>query len=253
MKEQLLLKIVKYLIKDSNNKIEIPESYQELKKTYKLLVNLRIPKPIDDEVLKLEDKYLNLELKDKRITDVNDLKEIEPNIVLWQGDITTLKCDIIVNAGNNGGLGCFNPSHICIDNTIHTNAGMRLRLECNNILKGNVIKTGDFIICNGYNLHCRKVITTVGPKIGFKITKKDEKDLSNCYKKVLEYAIRNNFNSIAFPCISTGLFGYPISKAKVIAYNSVKAILKKYGTNIKVIFNVYSEADLHEYRELFKN
>ena len=253
MKKQLLSKIIAYLIKENNYDLEIPNSYEELKKIYKALVNTRIPKSIDEEILKLEDEYLSLELNDKVITNVEDLKEIEPNIILWQGDITTLKCDLIVNAGNNGGLGCFNPSHICIDNVIHTNAGMRLRLECNDILKGREIDTGDFIVCNAYNLPCKKVITTVGPQIVNVITKKDEEDLSNCYKKTLEYAIQNNFKSIAFPSISTGLFGYPISKTKFIAYNSVNEILNKYNTDIKVIFNVYSESDYNEYKELFKD
>lgn len=253
MKEKLLLKIIDYLIKESNYELQLPNSYEELKKIYKALVNLRPPKPINEEILKLEDEYLSIELKDKKVTDIIDLEEIEPNIILWLGDITTLKCDLIVNAGNNEGLGCFNPSHICIDNVIHTNTGMRLRLECNDILKGSEIKTGNFIVCNAYNLPCKKVITTVGPQIINEVTKKDEKDLSDCYKKTLEYAIQNNFKSISFPCISTGLFGYPIEKAKVVAYNSVKEVLNKYNTNIKVIFNVYSESDYNEYRKLFKD
>lgn len=253
MKEQLLSKIIAYLIKESNYDLEISNSYEELKKIYKALVNTRIPKSIDEKILEIEDEYLSLELKDKVITDIEDLKEIESNIILWQGDITTLKCDLIVNAGNNEGLGCFNPSHICIDNAIHTNAGIRLRLECNDILKGKEIDTGNFIVCNAYNLPCKKVITTVGPQIVNVVTKKDEEDLSNCYKKTLEYAIRNNFKSIAFPSISTGLFGYPISKAKTVAYNTVKEVLNKYNTDIKVIFNVYSESDYNEYKELFKD
>ena len=108
-------------------------------------------------------------------------------------------------------------------------------------------------MCNAYNLPSKKVITTVGPQVLGNITRQNEKDLENCYKNVLEYAIKNNYESIAFPCISTGLFGYPISKSKVIAYNSVKEVLKKYKANIEVIFNVYSESDYNEYRELFKN
>ncbi len=253
MKEELLLKIIKYLISENNYDVEIPSTYEELKKLYKTLVNIRLPKPLSKDILTLEDKYLKLELQDKKITDVNNLKEIEKNIILWRGDITTLKCDVIVNAGNNDGLGCFNPSHICIDNVIHTNAGMRLRLECNDILKGKEIPTGDYIVCNAYNLPSKKVITTVGPQVFYKVTEKNELDLSNCYKKTLEYAIKNGFKSIAFPSISTGLFGYPIEKAKLIAYNSVKEVLSKYDTNIKVIFNVFSESDYNEYKSLFKN
>lgn len=252
-KEQLLLEIIKYLIKEHNFDIEIPNAYEELKKLYKALVNIRMPDPISEEILNLEDEYLCLELKGKKIVDVNTLKELEENIILWQGDITTLKCDVIVDAGNNQGLGCFNPSHICIDNVIHTNAGIRLRLECNNILKGKALLNGEIIVCDAYNLPSKKVITTVGPEVGKKITKQNEEDLSNCYKNALEFAIKSGYQSIAFPSISTGLFGYPINEAKVIAYNSVKEILSKYDTNIKVVFNVYSEEDFHEYKKLFKD
>ena len=253
MKEKLLKDIVRYLIEESNYNFKIPNSYDELKKLYKVLVNIRMPKEIDEEILKKEDEYLKIELNDKKITDVKELKEIENNIILWKGDITTLKIDVIVNAGNNDGLGCFNPSHVCIDNVIHTNAGMRLRMECNEILKGRKIKNGDIIVCDGYNLPCDKVITTVGPRIHKNVTKKDEIDLSNCYKNALEYAIKNNYKQIAFPSISTGLFSYPIKEAKVIAYNSVKEILKKYNTDIKIVFNVYSESDYNEYKQLFEN
>ena len=253
MKEKLLKQIVAYLLNEGNYNLKIPNTYEELKKFYKALVNLRLPNKISADILKLEDEYLKLDLKDKKITDVNNLEEIEKNIILWQGDITTLKCYAIVNAGNNEGLGCFNPNHICIDNIIHTNSGMRLRLECNEILKGKKIQNGNYIVCNAYNLPCEKVITTVGPQIINEVKEQDEIELSNCYKNSLEYAIRNNYDSIAFPAISTGLFAYPVDKAKNVAYNSVKDVLKKYNTNIKVIFNVYSEDDYNEYRKLFKD
>lgn len=252
-KEELLLKIIEYLIQENNYDVKVPNSYESLKKLYKTLVNIRLPKPINEEILKLEDEYLSLELKDKKIVEASSLSEIEDNLILWQGDITILKCDVIVNAGNKDGLGCFNPSHVCVDNVIHTNAGMRLRLECNEILKGKELFAGEIIICNAYNLPSKKVITTVGPEILNEVTKQNELDLSNCYKNSLEYAIKNGYNSIAFPSISTGLFGYPINKAKIVAYNSVKEVLSKYKTNIKIIFNVFSESDYNEYRKLFKN
>lgn len=253
MKEKLLLEIVSYLVNENNYKVDIPNSYDEIKRLYKALVNIRTPNPIEEEILKLEDQYLQLELKDKSITEVDKLEEIESNIILWRGDITTLKCDVIVNAGNSQGLGCFNPDHVCIDNVIHTNSGMRLRLECNDILKGGIINNGDFIVCDAYNLPSKKVITTVGPQVIDKVTAQNEKDLANCYKNALEYAILNDFKSIAFPCISTGLFGYPINKAKIVAYNSIKEVLMQYNTNIKVIFNVFGESDYNEYKRMLKN
>ena len=252
-KEKLLLKIIEYLIQENNYDIEIPYSYESVKKLYKTLVNIIFPKPINEEILKLEDEYLSLELKDKKIVEASSLSEIEDNLILWQGDITILKCDVIVNAGNKDGLGCFNPSHVCVDNVIHTNAGMRLRLECNEILKGKELSAGEIIICNAYNLPSKKIITTVGPQVLYEVTSQNELDLANCYKNSLEYAIKNGYNSIAFPSISTGLFGYSINKAKIVAYNSVKEVLSKYKTNIKIIFNVFSESDYNEYRKLFKN
>ncbi|MDO5556938.1 MAG: macro domain-containing protein [Clostridia bacterium] len=253
MKEKLLRKIIKCLLDEQKYSIDVPNDYEILKRLYKSLVNIRQPKEISNEVLRTEDEYLQLELCDKIITDVDKLEYIEPNMILWQGDITTLKCDVIVNAGNNDGLGCFNPNHICIDNVIHTNAGMRLRLECNNILNGNKLNNGEIIVCNGYNLPCKKIITTVGPQVINEVTEEDEYELSKCYKNALEYAIKNNYKSIAFPSISTGLFSFPINKAKVIAYNSVREILNKYNSDIKVIFNVYSESDYNEYKKLFES
>lgn len=253
MKKEKLFEIVKLLLSESDYLVEIPHSYEDLKMLFKTLVNIREPSSISEDLLHLEDEYLKLELNDKEIVDVGTLEEIEDHIILWQGDITTLKCYAIVNAGNHQGLGCFNPNHLCIDNVIHTNAGMRLRLECNDILQGRELLNGEFIVCHAYNLPCEKVITTVGPQVFEEVTKQNEADLSNCYKNALEYAIRNKYPSIAFPSISTGLFGYPICEAKVIAYRSVKEVLNKYHSDIKVIFNVYSEEDYHEYQKLFKN
>lgn len=253
MKKELLLKIVNYLLEEINAKIELPTSYQDLKKLYKTLVNMRSPKEIDENILIAEDNYLELEKQEKQITDVEKLKEVEKNIILWQGDITTIKADAIVNAGNKDGLGCFNPTHLCIDNIIHTNAGMRLRLEYNNHLQGRKIKTGDFIVCDAYPLPSKKVITTVGPQIEKELTEKNQQDLAACYKNTLEYAIKNNLTSIVYPSISTGLFSYPIKEAKLIAYNTVKEVLSKYNTNIKVVFNVYSKEDYDEYQSLWSN
>lgn len=253
MKEQLVKELINYFIKENEiyKNLAIPDNYQEQRTLLRGLINMRMPIPISNTIMDKEDKLLQLELKEKGITSIESLKELEKNIYLWQGDITTLNADIIVNAGNNDGLGCFNPTHHCIDNTIHTFAGIRLRLECNDILKGKEINTGDIIVCDSYNLPCKKVITTVGPQIFRKITRNDEEKLSNCYKKSLEYAINNGYKSIAFPSISTGLFGYPISKAKLVAYKTVKEYTDKY--DIRVIFDVFSKEDYDEYQELFKS
>ena len=253
MKEELIDKLLNYFIDENKeySNIDIPNNVEDKRQILRGLINLREPIEIDESILKLEDKLLQIELNEKGIVDVLELPEIEKNISLYLGDITTLKAEAIVNAGNNYGLGCFNPTHKCIDNTIHTYSGIRLRLECNDKLKGKTLTNGDILVCNGYNLPSKYVITTVGPEIREQITKQDEIDLSNCYKNALKYAIDNNFKSIVFPSISTGLFGYPISKAKLIAYNSVKELLK--DNDIKVIFNVYSKEDYDEYQKLWNN
>lgn len=253
MKEQLVDKLLDYFLSENEEykNIDIPSSYVEKRKLLRGLINLRGPEYLDSSILELEDKLLKLELKEKGITAIETLNEIDKNIILWLGDITTINADVIVNAGNNNGLGCFNPTHLCIDNTIHTFAGIRLRLECDRILQGNQIESGDIIVCDSYNLPCQKIITTVGPQIINQVREYDEKTLANCYKNSLIYACDNGYKSICFPSISTGIFGYPISKAKYIAYNTVKEFLKKH--DIKVIFNVYSKEDYNEYRELFQS
>jgi O-acetyl-ADP-ribose deacetylase (regulator of RNase III) len=253
MKEKLVDDLLKYFINENEEyyNIDIPNTYLEKRNLLRGLINLRDPKVLDESILKLEDELLNIELNEKGIVDVLELPEDEENISLYLGDITTLKADSIVNAGNSYGLGCFYPNHNCIDNTIHTFSGIRLRLECNEKLKGKILNNGDILVCNGYNLPSKYVITTVGPQIYETINKKDELDLRKCYENSLKYAIKNNFKSIVFPSISTGVFGYPISKAKIIAYNTVKEVLK--DNKIKVIFNVYSKEDYDEYKSLFKN
>ena len=253
MKEEIIEQLLNYFISENEeySNIDIPKSLNSKRDLLRGLINLREPKEINDEILKLEDELLQIELKDKGIVEVLNLEKMDENISLYLGDITTLKADAIVNAGNSYGLGCFNPNHRCIDNTIHTFAGIRLRLECNEKLQGNNLNNGDILVCNGYNLPSKYVITTVGPEIRGNIMKQDEIDLSNCYKNSLEFALNHNLKSIVFPSISTGLFSFPISRAKVIAYNTVKEILK--DNDIKVIFNVYSKDDYDEYRILFKN
>lgn len=253
MKEKIVRELIDYFISENKEyqNIVIPNTYKEQRTLLRGLINMRLPLSIPTEILNKEDKLLQLELQEKGITDIKDLKEIDKNIYLWLGDITTLKVDLIVNAGNNDGLGCFNPTHHCIDNTIHTFSGIRLRLECNDILKGKKLSNANIIVCNGYNLPCKKVITTVGPQIFNDITTQDEEDLENCYRNSLQYAIKNGYKSIAFPSISTGLFGYPVCEAKVIAYKVVKEFTS--NNDIKVIFNVFSKEDYDEYSKLFKN
>lgn len=252
MKEELITKLLDYFMseKPEYSKINIPDSIDEKRNLLRGLINLREPELISDDILKLEDALLEIELWEKGIVSTLDLEEVEKNISLYFGDITTLKADCIVNSGNNVGLGCFIPTHRCIDNAIHTYAGIRLRLECNKKLKGKLLNTGDILVCKGYNLPCNHIITVVGPQIKRDVTEANKRELKMCYEKALKYAISHHCKSIVFPCISTGIYGYPIKQAKHIAYNTVKEVVKR--KKLKVIFCVYSKEDYNEYLELFK-
>lgn len=167
--------LIDYLLKERKSEYDFSSlSLDDKKFLYKSLVNTRLPEKISNEYLSIQDEYLKELLSEKGIVDINSLEELEPNMYLYLGDITRINSDLIVNAGNNEGLGCFNPRHNCIDNAIHTSAGLQLRNECNDILKGNLIETGEIIVCDSYNLPCKKVITTVGPQVSGVPTKEDE-------------------------------------------------------------------------------
>ena len=252
MKEEIINQLLDFFIKENQeySKIIIPNEVEQKRQLLRSLINLREPEPIPKEILKLEDRLLEIELWEKGIVSVMDIPEQEKNISVYFGDITTLKADGIVNAGNSIGLGCFNPTHRCIDNTIHTYAGIRLRLECQKKLQGKTLKRGDILVCKGYNLPCKHIITTVGPEIRREVSIQDEKDLKRCYENALEYAIKHHWKSIVFPCISTGLYGYPIQKAKYIAYHTIKKMIK--NKKIKVVFDVYSKEDYEEYKQLIE-
>ena len=251
MKEETIDKLLEYFLKEHEeySKIIIPNNIEEKRNLLRGIINLRDPNPVPRKILELEDHLLEIELWEKGIVSALDMKEVEKNISIYFGDITTIKADGIVDAGNERGLGCFIPSHHCIDNTIHTSAGIRLRLECSKRLKGKKLKNGDIIVCKGYNLPCKYVITTLGPKVIRNVTIENERDLRKCYENALNYAIKHHWKTIVFPCISTGVFGYPIEKAKLIATHTVKSFLK--SNDIKVIFNVYSNEDYEQYIELF--
>ncbi|MBQ6269149.1 MAG: macro domain-containing protein, partial [Bacteroidetes bacterium] len=148
------------LLKEDNNlsNIEIPELLEEKKDLYRALRNIRNPKPISIEYLKIQDEYLQNEINEKGVIDEKTIPFEKDIISIWQGDITTLKCDVIVNACNEYLLGCFNPTHRCIDNTIHSFAGMQLREECNNIMHGKTLPNGEVVLTNAYNLPSKYII-----------------------------------------------------------------------------------------------
>lgn len=247
----------KYLITELLNErpeyadISIPNDEFEQKKLLRALFNVRMPLPISDDFLKVQDEYLQDEIAQKGITSMDDLEPIKPDIYLWHGDITTLKCDAVVNAANSQMLGCFCPNHACIDNAIHTFSGVQLRLKCAEIMKnqGKDEKTGTAKITPAYNLPCKYILHMVGPIVTVKLTEKDCALLRSCYRSCLALAEEYKLNSIAFCCISTGEFHFPNDKAAKIAIETVSEYKRLTNSKIKVIFNVFKNSDYEIYRE----
>lgn len=248
--------LIKELLKEDKRykNIEIPKNPTEQGDLLRALMNVRMPKEISEEFLKVQDEYLKEEINKKGIVDINNLNPIQKGIYLWQGDITTLRCDAIVNAANSAMTGCYVPNHRCIDNAIHSFAGVELRLECDEIMnrQGHGEPTGQAKITNAYNLPCKYIIHTVGPIISYKLTSEDCELLANCYRSCLNLAAKNNLESIAFCCISTGEFHFPNDKAAQIAIKTVEEFMKKDTSVKKVIFNVFKDMDKEIYRELLK-
>ena len=232
--------------------IEIPADGQGQKDLLRSLMNVRMPAPVSEEYIEIESEYLKEETKAKGITRLADLTPIEDGIYLWQGDITTLEVDAIVNAANSQMLGCFQPLHNCIDNCIHTYAGLRLRNKCAEIMQkqGHEEPTGQAKITPAYNLPCKYVIHTVGPIVNGRLTAKHEELLASCYKSCLTLAAKNGLCSIAFCCISTGVFGFPQKRAAEIAVQTVREYKATTPSKIEVIFNVFKNEDYDIYREL---
>lgn len=232
--------------------MEIPEDEANQKRLLRSLFNIRMPQPVSSDFLKVQDAYLQEETRRKGITQLADLQPVQEGIYLWQGDITTLHCDAIVNAANSQMLGCFAPCHGCIDNAIHTYAGVQLRLACGKLMQqqGHEEETGKAKITPGFNLPCRYVLHTVGPIVSGRLTQRDQQLLASCYRSCLELAEQNNVKSIAFCCISTGEFHFPHEKAAEIAVQTVKEYREHTHSKMEVIFNVFKETDLNIYRQL---
>ena len=232
--------------------LSVPADTAEQKRLLRSLMNIRVPQPIGEDFLVVQDEYLQGELAQKGVTDFAGLTPAAEGIYLWQGDITTLRCDAIVNAANSGMTGCYVPCHGCIDNCIHTYAGVQLRQECAAIMReqGREEETGKAKITRAYNLPCKYVLHTVGPIITGPLTGQDEKLLASCYRSCLELAEQYGIKSIAFCCISTGEFHFPNDRAAEIALRTVREYRSENNSNIKVIFNVFKDVDYEIYRNL---
>lgn len=243
--------LIDYLIKERYADIKIPSDISEQKTLLRSLMNVRAPKAISEEFIKIQNEYLQTEIADKGVTDINTLVPIRDKLYLWQGDITTIKCGAIVNAANSAMLGCFVPCHTCIDNAIHTYAGIQLRLECADIMmkQGHEEATGQAKITKAYNLPCDYIIHTVGPIVRGRLTENDCDLLKSCYIECLKKAEESGIKSIAFCCISTGEFHFPNKKAAQIAVSTVTEYLKKSEME-RVIFNVFQDNDKEIYTKL---
>lgn len=232
--------------------VPVPEDSENQKLLLRGLMNIRPPKNIHAEFLKVQDAYLKEETEKKGITDVKDLTPVQEGLYLWQGDITTLRCDAIVNAANSGMTGCYIPNHRCIDNTIHTFAGIELRIACGEMMdrQGHEEPVGTAKITPGFNLPCRYILHTVGPVITGRLSEKDCESLASCYRSCLSLAAEKGLESVAFCCISTGEFHFPNDRAAEIAVRTVKEFMEQKTSVRKVIFNVFKELDRKIYERL---
>ena len=262
--------LIDYLLKEDPqySEMEIPSDLQGKRDLFRALRNVRWPKPISDEFLRFQDEELQIQLQEKGIVDLNkpstfnsklsttqNSKPSTLNLTIWQGDITRLKVDVIVNAANSQMLGCFHPLHKCIDNAIHSAAGVQLREECHRLMlqQGHEEPTGQAKITKAYNLPCKYVIHTVGPIIPNGIPTEFQKEqLASCYRSIMDCAEENHLESIAFCCISTGEFRFPNQLAAEIAVQTIKDYLTThYDSSIKqLVFNVFKDVDKEIYQQI---
>ena len=232
----------------------LPADAERQKILLRGLMNVRRPARIGADFLQVQDAYLQDETARKGVTDVAELTPVQPGLYLWQGDITTLRCDAIVNAANSGMTGCYVPNHRCIDNAIHTYAGVELRLACAELMEkqGYPEPAGQAKITPAFNLPCRYVLHTVGPVVNERVTGEDEKLLASCYRACLALAAENGLESVAFCCISTGEFHFPNELAAEIAVQTVREFMTGQTSVKKVIFNVFKDIDKEIYAELLR-
>lgn len=236
----------------SYQNISIPADEREQKQLLRGLMNIRPPKKINPKFLSVQDEYLKAEIISKGITRLENLEPVAEGLYLWQGDITTLCCDAIVNAANSGMTGCYVPNHHCIDNCIHSFSGIQLRIDCAEIMSRQGYKepTGEAKITKAYNLPCKYILHTVGPIVSGCLTDKHCKLLEKCYYSCLSLAAEKELESVAFCCISTGEFHFPNDRAAEVAVQTVKEYQAKNHSDIGVIFNVFKNVDYEIYQNL---
>lgn len=244
--------LLEVLLRERGETMALPGDEAAQRRLLRALCNVREPVPAPADFLAVQDAYLQEETRRKGVTDAARIPEAEPGIRLWRGDITILRCDAIVNAANSALLGCFVPGHGCIDNAIHTYAGVQLRLACAELMaaQGHPEPAGRAKITPAFNLPSRYVLHTVGPIVRNRPTARDEALLASCYRSCLALAAAHGARSVAFCCISTGEFHFPSARAAQIAVQTVREARKTLQHEMDVIFNVYQERDLRIYEGL---
>lgn len=244
--------LIETLAAEEGCNLRIPDGETAQKRLLRALFNVRPPRAASEAFLRVQDDYLQEELRRKGVVTLDDLSPVSPDLYLWRGDITRLACDGIVNAANAQMLGCFCPNHGCIDNAVHTFAGVQLRAACAEIMaaQGREEETGCAKITAGYNLPCKYVLHTVGPIVRGQPTAAQEAQLADCYRSCLTTADGNGLQSLAFCCISTGEFCFPNERAAQIAVRTVTAYKRQTQSAIKVVFDVFKEEDYAIYARL---
>ena len=247
--------MIRYLLDEAGYANEIPDDAASQRQLLRGLMNVRPPKPIGEDFLRVQDEYLRQIAAEKGVVDVNGLEPVRGRLCVWRGDITRLNADAIVNAANSGMTGCYAPNHSCIDNCIHTYAGVQLRLECGAIMDAQGVPepTGQAKLTLAYNLPSKYVIHTVGTicERGI-VTPKNVRELESCYRACMDIADQNGVKSIAFCCISTGVFGFPQRRGAEVAVRTVEACLDAGSGVERVIFNVFKPEDEAYYMELLR-
>ncbi len=239
--------------------LQTPEDIEGKRRLLRSLMNIRMPKRMDDSVLSVQDEYLKARIRENGIVELSDIPVIRDGLSIWQGDITRLAVDAIVNAANSQMLGCFVPMHTCIDNCIHTFAGVQLRAECSRQMTMLRERYGmDYeqptavpMLTDAYNLPAKKIVHIVGPIVEYRLTPKLENDLAACYRNTLDLCEQNGLRSVAFCCISTGVFHFPNQRAAEIAMKTVTEWIKGHPSTVdRIIFNVFRDEDKQIYEDL---
>lgn len=261
IQEERLTALVKAFLADSEKYkgLKIPETTDEKQQLLRSLMNIRMPRKLPEDVLKLQDIYLKERAEEKGIVSLSEIPERSDRMSVWQGDITRLSVDAIVNAANSQMLGCFVPMHACIDNCIHTYAGVQLRAECSRQMnqlrirygRGYEQPTAVPMLTDAYNLPAKKIVHIVGPIVQNRLTPQLEQDLADCYRNTLDLCKENGLKSVAFCCISTGVFHFPNERAAQIAAAAVRDWMAEHPDGIeRVIFNVFKDEDKIIYEKL---